>query len=209
MTPDDNKTNISDSLKAARKKLEISQTAMAERIGVTLRTLQRYENGTSSPEGPTLARIQKALGLLGHDDTVVGCAVFLETWRTAPTPWHTWVMEQAMRVAAAYVSLMEDNDGFNDALWLLEDVIVHLDEPGKGGASLGASPQVIDWLGQLKKDPTEPRKALVEKAISLAAARMKFAAPGYSENVFAETFNASIRFFAFGQAAVRADDLLA
>lgn len=51
---DQQKTEFSKRLKALRKHKEISQTIIAEKIGVTLRTYQTYESGQCMPRTDTL-----------------------------------------------------------------------------------------------------------------------------------------------------------
>ena len=45
-----------------RKDLKLKQAAMAERLGISLKTLQRYEEGTTSPTADILQRVA-ALGV--------------------------------------------------------------------------------------------------------------------------------------------------
>ena len=45
-----------------RKDLKLKQAAMAERLGISLQTLQRYEKGTTSPTADVLERVA-ALGV--------------------------------------------------------------------------------------------------------------------------------------------------
>ena len=48
-------------LKAAREKLGLSQSQMAEKLGVPVRTLQRWEQNQSTPRGLALTSINKTL----------------------------------------------------------------------------------------------------------------------------------------------------
>lgn len=51
-----------DRLTALRKKLDLSQAELAERIGVALRTVQRYEGGESEPPFETAQALAQILG---------------------------------------------------------------------------------------------------------------------------------------------------
>ena len=57
------RTNISTRISAARKALGITQEELAERAGVTSRTIQRLENAESTPRAFTLRKIADVLGL--------------------------------------------------------------------------------------------------------------------------------------------------
>jgi len=48
-----------------RKDLKLTQKAMAENLQVSLRTVQRYENGTASPDAVILERLSR-LGIDLH-----------------------------------------------------------------------------------------------------------------------------------------------
>lgn len=46
-----------EDIKALRKELGMSQTVFAQKIGVTLRTLQNYEKGDTSPTADTITKM--------------------------------------------------------------------------------------------------------------------------------------------------------
>lgn len=46
-----------EDIKALRKELGLSQTVFASKIGVTLRTLQNYEKGDTSPTADTITKM--------------------------------------------------------------------------------------------------------------------------------------------------------
>ena len=48
---------LSDELKQTRQKLGMTQGQLAERLGVALNTVSRWENGTSKPEGEGMIRL--------------------------------------------------------------------------------------------------------------------------------------------------------
>jgi transcriptional regulator with XRE-family HTH domain len=54
---------ISSSIKEIRINKKISQEELSERSGLSLRTIQRLENGESVPRGDTLKRLTNALEL--------------------------------------------------------------------------------------------------------------------------------------------------
>ncbi len=49
-------------IKEIRKRLNMSQTDLAEKLGTSIPTVNRYENGKRSPDLETAAKIAKALG---------------------------------------------------------------------------------------------------------------------------------------------------
>lgn len=49
--------HLRDRLRQTRKYLKLTQKAMAEKLGVSLRTLQRYEEGTVFPDAAALDRL--------------------------------------------------------------------------------------------------------------------------------------------------------
>ncbi|QDH78825.1 helix-turn-helix domain-containing protein [Echinicola soli] len=55
--------SISSKLKGLRSSKGISQELLAEEAGVSLRTVQRIESGTSKPSGSTCQRLAEALGI--------------------------------------------------------------------------------------------------------------------------------------------------
>ncbi|GGF33784.1 helix-turn-helix domain-containing protein [Echinicola rosea] len=55
--------SISAKLKGLRSSKGISQELLAEEAGVSLRTVQRIESGTSKPSGSTCQRLAEALGI--------------------------------------------------------------------------------------------------------------------------------------------------
>lgn len=58
---------LSDNIKRFRKNKGYSQEKLAEEAGVSLRTVQRLENGETDPTGDTLTRIAKALEITPDD----------------------------------------------------------------------------------------------------------------------------------------------
>ena len=53
--------NLSENIKNLRKRKGISQELLAEKSGVSLRTIQRIENGEGEPRGDTMVRLANAL----------------------------------------------------------------------------------------------------------------------------------------------------
>lgn len=49
-------------IKEIRKRLNMSQADLAEKLGTSVPTVSRYENGERSPDLETAVRIAKALG---------------------------------------------------------------------------------------------------------------------------------------------------
>lgn len=58
-----NKNYLSKRLKELRKQKGMSQETLAEESGLSLRTIQRIENGESNPTGDTLKRLSNALNV--------------------------------------------------------------------------------------------------------------------------------------------------
>lgn len=58
-----NKNNLSIRLKALRNQKGISQEVLAELSGLSLRTIQRVENGETNPTGDSLKRLSNALNI--------------------------------------------------------------------------------------------------------------------------------------------------
>lgn len=54
---------LANRIKEIRKRKGLTQEMLAENSGVSLRTIQRIEKGTSSPTSDTLNRISGALGV--------------------------------------------------------------------------------------------------------------------------------------------------
>ncbi len=48
---------INDEIRATRQRLGLTQGQLAERFGVALNTVSRWENGTSTPEGAGTIRL--------------------------------------------------------------------------------------------------------------------------------------------------------
>jgi len=57
------KSHLSARLKKLRNQKGLSQEALAEESGLSLRTIQRIENGESNPTGETLKRLSRALNV--------------------------------------------------------------------------------------------------------------------------------------------------
>lgn len=55
--------DIGQDIKAARKRVGITQKQLAEKIGVAAITIQQYENGAREPKMETIAKIANALGV--------------------------------------------------------------------------------------------------------------------------------------------------
>ena len=56
-------TNLGSRIKQLRNQRALSQEALAEESGLSLRTIQRIENGSSNPTGDTLKRLAQALNV--------------------------------------------------------------------------------------------------------------------------------------------------
>lgn len=61
---------LADSLKRLRKDKKISQTALAEALGVTQQAVGKWETGRSSPDPQTLVRLAEYFGVTA--DTLLG-----------------------------------------------------------------------------------------------------------------------------------------
>lgn len=66
---------FSEKLQRARKNKSMTQAELAEKIGVTARSVQNYEMGARYPKRDILAKICKALGV--RIETLVGSDDFL------------------------------------------------------------------------------------------------------------------------------------
>ena len=66
---------FNEKLKKARKNKSLTQAELAEKIGVTARSVQNYELGARYPKRDILARICKVLGV--RIETLVGSDDFL------------------------------------------------------------------------------------------------------------------------------------
>ena len=80
--PDPLDVAIGSRVRARRRMLGLSQTALGEELGVTFQQVQKYERGINRISGSTLIRLGRVLGvpagsLLGDDETAHG----------APPPW--------------------------------------------------------------------------------------------------------------------------
>lgn len=62
-----NKNDLGDRVKAFRTRKGMSQEVLADESGLSLRTVQRIENGESNPTGESLKRLANALGILPDD----------------------------------------------------------------------------------------------------------------------------------------------
>lgn len=58
---------IAENIKKAREKKDWTQKQLAERAGIDDNTLAKIEQGVSKPEGLTLVKIIKALGVKSLD----------------------------------------------------------------------------------------------------------------------------------------------
>ena len=208
MPGDVKKQSFAFRLKKARELSGHSQRVFADVIGVSFRTLQRYESGENVPDRTTATRIEKAIEKYQRESETVRCEEFLRAWREEPTPWHNWVMSMAMQVARTYAGVLEDLEGITDVFWVIDDVIQHLDCPQDTAGGSGRSPEVMEWLGQLKDNFDDSRKAIIENSIALATERMRFAGVGWSAETFSEALGAGIQFFAFGRTSNSSDQVL-
>ena len=59
--------NYMDKIKTLRAQNGLSQEELAERSGLSLRTIQRIENGETEPRGDSLKRVAAALGVTPND----------------------------------------------------------------------------------------------------------------------------------------------
>lgn len=59
--------NLAKNIKELRNRKGISQELLAEKSGVSLRTVQRIENGETEPRGDTLVRLAQALDAAPED----------------------------------------------------------------------------------------------------------------------------------------------
>ena len=59
--------NLANNIKELRTRKGISQELLAEKSGVSLRTVQRIENGETEPRGDTLVRLAQALDTAPED----------------------------------------------------------------------------------------------------------------------------------------------
>jgi transcriptional regulator with XRE-family HTH domain len=80
--PDPLDVAIGSRVRARRRMLGLSQTALGEELGVTFQQVQKYERGINRISGSTLIRLGRVLGvpagsLLGDDEATHG----------APPPW--------------------------------------------------------------------------------------------------------------------------
>src|SRR5690349_2277596 len=57
------KHNIMNKVKSLRAGLGLSQDELAQQTGLSLRTIQRIENGETVPRGDSLRRLHQALGV--------------------------------------------------------------------------------------------------------------------------------------------------
>lgn len=55
--------NISEKLKAERKKAQLTQAQLAERLGVAMNTISRYESGERRPSIEVIQQIASALNV--------------------------------------------------------------------------------------------------------------------------------------------------
>jgi transcriptional regulator with XRE-family HTH domain len=62
-----NELNPMEKIKQLRQRLGFSQEELAEKSGLSLRTIQRIENGETEPRGDSLKRISAALGVTPNE----------------------------------------------------------------------------------------------------------------------------------------------
>jgi transcriptional regulator with XRE-family HTH domain len=67
-----------DRLRELREAAALSQKAVAERVGITVRQVSRLETGAQVPTWPTVVKLAEALG--------VNCLAFLEAPVERPAP---------------------------------------------------------------------------------------------------------------------------
>lgn len=75
--PDPLDVAIGARVRARRRMLGLSQTALGEELGVTFQQVQKYERGVNRISGSTLIRVARVLGvpagsLLGDDEAASG-----------------------------------------------------------------------------------------------------------------------------------------
>jgi putative transcriptional regulator len=61
--------DISLQLKTVREKLGLSQSQAAKAWGISVRTLQQWEQGRSKPVGLALLKLQEILAQAGHSSS--------------------------------------------------------------------------------------------------------------------------------------------
>jgi type I restriction enzyme M protein len=106
-------------LTAIRSRLGLTQEQLAERLGVSFATVNRWEGGSNAPQKAALLRIQKLADELGIGEESDGAAVLIEPVRrrgraaAAPT---TKPMEQMLWDAACSIRGEKDAPKFKDYL---------------------------------------------------------------------------------------------
>ena len=60
-------TQLAQNVKALRTRKGYSQEELAEKTGLSLRTIQRIENGETEPRGDSLQKLSAALDVLPED----------------------------------------------------------------------------------------------------------------------------------------------
>lgn len=55
--------NIGKTIAGARRKLKLTQQALANELGVTVMTVSRWERGTQAPDTANLVRLCEVLGI--------------------------------------------------------------------------------------------------------------------------------------------------
>lgn len=78
-------TIISSSIKDLRISKNLTQEELSEKSDLSLRTIQRLENGESIPRGDTLKRITDALGL---PNNYFNNVLFEKNKKTFVMPWY-------------------------------------------------------------------------------------------------------------------------
>ena len=189
---------ISEQLQRIRKKLGLSQKAMAEEIGISYGAYQRYEYGQGEPKGAILATVQAFLA--AHEprkDPLANCSDFLEKLRSSPDEGGRWVVDQARKIAGAYAKSPAGREQPLSVFWLLDDVITILTR----GASPNFRPElsVSRFLEALFKKPFRDRDHfLVEQAVDLAAAWALGCGQPREMDLVLEQLATGIQFFATG-----------
>ena len=55
--------SISEKIRARRIEMQLTQTELAQKAGITMRTVSKYETGAANPRGLNLHRLSEVLGL--------------------------------------------------------------------------------------------------------------------------------------------------
>lgn len=95
---DEKRMNLGDRLKAERKRIGMSQAALANAVGTTPRTVIQWEKGVTSPSGEVLVNYFK----LGMD------LLYVLTGRRTPQPAQSLSAEDTELLADYHAATQED-----------------------------------------------------------------------------------------------------